>query len=115
MLLVTAAAAPLPDPDRTPFADASPAQVRAALTPEDAAEFDRQWRDVMARATEELDLTEVLNTLASWGRVAWVTTSIGSERYQAALASAEHRLQTGERHPGAVPWIQLRAELGLPG
>lgn len=114
VLPVTAAAAPLPDPARTPFADASPAQVRAALTPEDAAEFDRQWQKVMARATEELDLTEVLQTLASWRRVAWVTTSVGSERYEAALTSAEHRLRTGERHPGAVPWNQLKAELGLP-
>lgn len=111
---VSAAAAPLPEPDRTPFADASPAQVRAALTPDDAAAFDRQWQAVMARATRELDLTEVLQTLESWRRVAWVTTSIGTERYSAVLASAEHRLQTGERHAGAVPWSQLKAELGLP-
>jgi len=111
---VTAAAAPLPDPERTPFGHASPAQVRAALTAEDAAEFDRQWRDAMARATDELDLTEVMHILASWRRVAWVTTSVGAERYRAALASAEHRLQTGERHPGAVSWSQLKAGLGLP-
>lgn len=111
---MTAAAEPLPGPKLTPFADASPAQVRAALTPEDAAEFDRQWQAVMARATQELDLTEVLETLESWRRVAWVTAATGAERYRAVLASAEHRLHSGERHPGAVPWIQLKAELGLP-
>lgn len=114
VLPVTPAAAPLPDPDHTPFADASPAQVRAALTAYDAAEFDRQWQAVMARANEELDLTEVLQTLAAWRRVALVTTSVGAEQYTAALTSAEHRLRTGERHPGTVPWSRLRAELGLP-
>ncbi len=111
---MTAAAEPLPASKRTPFADASPAQVRAALTPEDTAEFDRQWQEVMARATQELDLTEVLKTLESWRRVAWVTATTGSDRYRAVLASAEQRLRTGERHPGAVPWNQLKAELGLP-
>jgi hypothetical protein len=52
------------------FADASPAEVRAALIPEEAAEFDQRWRAVMARATETLDLSEVLETLDSWRRVA---------------------------------------------
>jgi Family of unknown function (DUF6247) len=41
------------------FADASPAEVRAALIPEEAAEFDQQWREAMSRATETLDLSEV--------------------------------------------------------
>jgi hypothetical protein len=37
--------------------------VRAALLPEDATEFDRQWQDVVARAARELDLREVHRTL----------------------------------------------------
>jgi hypothetical protein len=102
-----------PPPERPPFADASPSEVRAALTPEDVTEFDRQWQDVMERATRELDLTGVLETLDAWRRVAWVTAATGSERYDAVLASAEQRLRTGERHPGAVPWSRLKAELGL--
>jgi hypothetical protein len=99
---------------RPPFADASPARVRAALIPEEAAEFDRQWAEVMARATRELDLTEVLETLEAWRRVAWITTANGPERHRRMLASAEERMRTGERHAGAVPWEQLKAELGLP-
>ena len=43
------------EPGRVPFADASPARVREALTPEDTAEFDRQWRALMVRATDRLD------------------------------------------------------------
>ena len=61
---MTAAASPEPrhgHPGRL-FVDASPAEVRAALIPEEAAEFDQQWREVMARATETLDLSEVLET-----------------------------------------------------
>lgn len=111
---MTAAAHPLPDPPGVPFANASPAQVRTALTTEDAAEFDRQWQEVMARATRELDLSEVLETLTTWRRVAWVTTTVGPEQYRAVLASARHRLATGERHPGAVAWSQLKAQLELP-
>jgi hypothetical protein len=55
----TAASDPEPQ-GRAPFADGSPAQVRAALIPEDVAPFDRQWLEGMAKATEHLDLTEVL-------------------------------------------------------
>lgn len=114
-LAVTAVAQPPPDPPGVPFADASPAQVRAALTTEDAAEFDRQWQEVMARATRELDLSEVLETLAMWRRVAWATTAVGAQQYRAIMASARHRLATGERQPGAVSWGHLKAQLGLPG
>jgi hypothetical protein len=76
---MTAAAEPEPSRTRPPFADASPAEVRTALIPEEAAEFDRQWRDVMARATQQLDLSEVLETLESWRRVAWLTITNGPE------------------------------------
>ena len=107
-------AAPQQEPvRRRPFADASPAEVRAALIPEEAAEFDRQWAEVMARATRELDLAEVIETLESWRTIAWITTTNGHERHRQMLASVEERLRTGERSPGAVPWEQLKVELGL--
>jgi Family of unknown function (DUF6247) len=102
------------EPGRMPFADASPKRIREALTAEDRAEFDRQWRDLMARATERLDLTEVQEALESWRQVAWVTSAHGPAIYERALASAQERLQTGQRASGALPWAQLKAELGLP-
>lgn len=101
-------------PGRVPFADASPAEVRAALTVEDAAAFDRQWRALMARATERLDLSEVQEALEGWRQVAWVTSAQGPEAYLRTLVSAQERLQSGERAAGAMPWAQLKAELGLP-
>jgi hypothetical protein len=100
-------------PVSPPFADASPAQVRAALSAEDAAAFDRQWRRLMARATETLDLAEVHQALEDWRRVAWLTSELGPEGYRRMLATAEERLRTGERAEGAVPWNRLKAELGL--
>ena len=102
------------EPVRVPFADASPAEVRAALTVEDAAAFDRQWRALMARATERLDLTEVHEALEGWRQVAWVTSAHGHEVYRRTLTSAVERLQSRERAPGALPWAQLKVELGLP-
>ena len=108
-------AAPQPERRRPPFADASPADVRAALIPEEAAEFDRQWREVVARATQQLDLTEVLEVLEAWRRVAWITVTNGPDRHRRMLASVAERLRTGDRHPGAVPWDQLKVELGLAG
>jgi Family of unknown function (DUF6247) len=59
---VTAAATPDPRHGRR---SPMPPRPRCAprLIPEEAAEFDQQWREVMARATETLDLAEVLETL----------------------------------------------------
>lgn len=110
---MTAAAAGPVEPGRPPFVDASPARIRAALTTEDAAAFDRHWRALMARATDRFDLTEVHEALQSWRQVAWVTSAHGPEVYRDTLASARTRLQTGGRGAGAVPWAQLQAELGL--
>jgi hypothetical protein len=67
----------------------------------------------MARATRELDLTEVLGTLEAWRRTAWVTTATGQDRYRVIMRDAERRLRTGERPPGAVSWSQLKVDLGL--
>jgi hypothetical protein len=112
---VTAAAAEVPQPSgagRSTFADATPAQVRAALVEQDAAEFDRQWREAMTRAMDSLDLAEVTEVLASWRRVARVTASLGADGYRDMLARTEWTLRTGERAPGAVPLDAIKARLG---
>ncbi len=111
--MTAATAEPPPGPKHPLFVDASPALVRAALIPEDAAEFDRQWREAMAKATDAFDLAEVLETLESWRRIAWLTTANGPDGYRRLLAKADHLLRTGERPAGSAPWRQLKAELGL--
>lgn len=67
----------------------------------------------MARATENLDLAEVLATLESWRRIAWLTSANGPAGYRRILAKAEHLQRTGELPAGTVLWRQLKAELGL--
>ena len=111
---VTAAATPQPRPGRRgpSFADASPAEVRAALIAEEAAEFDQQWREVMARATETLDLSEVLETLDSWRRVARLTAAAGAEAHRAMYRRAAARL-IGQDVPADEPLPRTKARLGL--
>ena len=91
------------------FASASPATVRAALIPEDAARFDRRWREVMAAATESFDLTEVHRVLAAWRRVALLTHMHGPDGYREILARAEQRLRTGEVPTGGMTMDQVKA------
>jgi hypothetical protein len=110
---VTAASAGSPQPGRPPFVDATRTQIRDALTPEDVAEFDRQWREVMNQATDRLDLSEVHEVLESWRRIAWLTVVRGPQGYRQTMASAEQRLHTGQRGAGSVPWHQLKTGLGL--
>lgn len=111
---MTAAATPEPRHGRVgrTFVDASPAEVRAALVPEEAARFDRNWREVMARATETLDLTELFETLESWRLVARMTAAQGAEAHRAMLRRAAERY-TGEPVPPDEPLEQTKARLGL--
>ena len=94
------------------FADASPAEVRAALIPEEAAEFERDWRAVLARAAETLELSEVLETLKSWRLVAQLTAAAGPKEHRAMYRRAASRL-TGEDVPADEPLPRTKARLGL--
>jgi hypothetical protein len=109
---VTVAEAGASTPDRRPFADATPAQIRDALDDREATEFARQWRGAMDRARDRLDLAEVHDVLDAWRRIAWLVSELGTAGYRTMIASAEERVSTGERPPGSVPWEQLEVELG---
>jgi hypothetical protein len=86
--------------------------VRAALIPEEREQFDAEWREVMAAATESLDLTEVFATLESWRRVAWITASQGAEAHRAMYRRAAANL-TGEEIPADESVTDTKARLGL--
>lgn len=66
----------------------------------------------MARATETLDLTEVLETLDSWRLVARLTAAAGAEAHRAMYRRAAARL-TDEPVPANEPLAQTKARLGL--
>ena len=109
---MTASAAAYPDPGTgVPFGDATPAQVRAALAPEDVPAFDAQWQETMARATRTLDLAEVLDTLTAWRRTARVTASLGIDGYRRMVMAAAQTLATGTLPPGTSPVADVRARL----
>lgn len=94
---------------KPPFADASPAEIRAALLAEDQPEFDRQWREALTVAAEALSLDEVHDTLESWRRVAWLVSAHGHEGYRRMMAQAQETLRTGQSPPGSVEIDEIEA------
>lgn len=113
---MSAAASSVPSGGRPTgsWTDATPADVRAALAPESAVEFDRQWRAALASAADSYDLSAVVACLEAWRRVARVTTAAGGpEGYRALHAEAA---AAARREGGASPagsWREVRANLGL--
>jgi hypothetical protein len=88
---------------------ASPRAIRAALLPEEAGDFDREYRLAMAEATESLDLTGVMAVLRRWQRVGW---SSGDEGAHRRMLERVDRLAAGTP-VSTEPWAQTKARLGL--
>lgn len=95
-----------------PFAEATPAEIRAALLPEEQPIFDREYGDALDTARNSLLLDELNETLAAWRRIAWMTQA-DPAAHRRMLAQVEHTLRTGEKPPGTVSWTELKARLGL--
>ena len=111
--MTAAAAYPGPGPRRPPFADASPAEVRAALIPEEAAEFDHEWHRATADvAAGRRDHTALQRLLDSWRRIAWTTTANGPDSHRLMYRQAAASL-TGQEIPADEPLRQTKARLGL--
>lgn len=96
-----------------PFAAASPAELRAAILPEERDQFDAGYRRALDTAAETLRLDELESFLAHWRRLAWCQTDAGHDTWRAMLAKAERILSTGQPEPGSRPWGEVKAELGL--
>lgn len=97
---------------RVPFSDATPAEIREVLLPEELPEFERQYRRALEVAAETFSLDELAKTLRSWRRIAWMTDS-DPEAHRRMLHNVERTLRTGQSPPGSVPWNELKARLGL--
>lgn len=113
---MTAAASSVPSGgDRARnWAEASPAEVRSALAPESADEFDRQWRAALARAAETYDLGVVHGCLEAWRRVARITAAAGGvDGYRALQDTAAAAREAREPSSALAPWREVRAGLGL--
>ncbi|MFC6087602.1 DUF6247 family protein [Sphaerisporangium aureirubrum] len=89
--------------------DRSPRNIRACLPAEDQDFFDRDFRQAMAGATEELDLGPVDDLLAYWWHVARMKAT---GEYQAVLAEGRRvqaDIESGEYVPGR-PLREVLAE-----
>jgi hypothetical protein len=94
-----------------PFADASPAEIRAALLDEEKPDFDQQYRHALDTAAESLSLNELHETLECWRRIAWMSHT-DPEAHRRMLRTAAERL-TGESIPADEPLRHTKARLGL--
>ncbi len=99
-------AAPLPDGDPVPPAT-EPVAIRACLTPDVAAEFDREWEIVLERAKQTKDLAGVHDLLNKWRHTAYMEMRDPGSHYR-MLAKAEQIMRTG-RNPDAVPFEDMQA------
>jgi hypothetical protein len=83
--------------------------VRAALLPEDVAEFDAEFQAAMAEAARTFDLAVVTACVERWWRVAWSSADpVGHRR----MDERAGRLLAGREVP-TVRWEQLKTKLGL--
>jgi hypothetical protein len=97
------------DGDR-PLSAIAPRNIRAALIGSEVADFDSEYRRVMAEAAESLDLSPVLSMLIRWQRVALsARDNLDAHRHMLAAAA---RLNAGDA-VATESWQQTRARLGL--
>ncbi|WP_326957411.1 DUF6247 family protein [Amycolatopsis sp. NBC_01286] len=90
----------------------SPSAIRSALLPEDVAEFDRDYEHAFDVARRDLSLTDLVETLASWSRVAR-STQADPAAHRRMLQAADKTLQTGQAPAGSRSWSKFKTELGL--
>lgn len=92
-----------------PFAEVSPAEIRAGLVPEEQHEFDRVWRAACLKAAETFDLTTIRMTLEIYRRHAMIVKYRGMDGYRELLARAEERSRTGAEPTGGMSVEEMRA------
>lgn len=90
----------------------SPAAIRAALLPEQVADFDAAYDAGLTAARQTLRLDELHRFLRTWRRIALMTKQ-DPDQQRKILAVAAEIQRTGQPRPGSVTWDALRAELDL--
>ena len=90
----------------------SPEAIRAALLPEQVAEFDAAFDAALLSARNTLHLDELRHMLRAWRRIALMTER-DPRRHRETLAAIAEIQRTRRPRAGSVPWEELKAELGL--
>ncbi|MFE3447366.1 DUF6247 family protein [Nonomuraea sp. NPDC059194] len=91
------------------MADRSPRNIRACLPPADRGYFDRDYRQAMAKATEELDLKPVNDLLAHWWHMARMKATGEYEEVLERGGRVQEQLERGEYISGR-PLREVMAE-----
>ncbi|MFF5250137.1 DUF6247 family protein [Streptosporangium sp. NPDC000095] len=77
-------------------ADRSPRNIRTCLPPEDRGYFDRDYRQAMTKATEELDLSPVNDLLAHWWHMARMKATGEYEEVLEQAVRVQEQIESGE-------------------
>ena len=87
----------------------TPAEIRAALTGTDRAEFERDYQAAVARAADQYDLEPLNDVIEQWWQVAVLTLDRVAHQRMLDTAGA---LRAGDPLP-STPWSVVRADLGI--
>ena len=87
----------------------TPAGIRAALTGEDRADFERGYQAALTRAGTDFDLSPIHELLDHWRQIAVLRADRAAHQRTLNAAAA---LRAGQPVP-STPWAQVRAELGI--
>jgi Family of unknown function (DUF6247) len=90
----------------------SPEEIRAALLPEQVAEFNAAFNAVLATARQTLRLDQLRHVLRMWRRQALMTER-DPDGHRQMLATAAEVQRIGRSRSSSVPWSELKVELGL--
>ncbi|MGP3919191.1 DUF6247 family protein [Nonomuraea sp. 10N515B] len=96
--------------------DRSPRNIRACLPPADRGHFDKDYRQAMAKATEELDLSPVNDLLAHWWHMARMRATGEYEQVLEQAARVQEQIESGEYvqgRPLREALAERAAELGV--
>ena len=86
--------------------------IRAALLPEQVAEFDAAYDAALTVARRTWHLDQLGHVLRMWRRMALMTEQ-DPDGHQQMIATAAEVQRTGRPRSGSVPWNDLKAELSL--
>lgn len=111
-VIVGTMSVPATDPPKVQAPEADPVAIRACLTPEVAAVFDREWEYVLEQAKASKDLVGVRSLLEKWRFFAYGELVEPGQYFRILQKAAQ--LQAGIRPEGSIPWADIRDSHGLP-
>ncbi|WP_189054015.1 DUF6247 family protein [Longimycelium tulufanense] len=97
-----------PPDDKPVPPPADPHAIRASLSPNLAAEFDREWTLVLERVKQSMDLSAIHDLLNKWQHTAYMEMRDPGSYYR-LLAKAEEILRTGKAPEGSISGEQMKA------